>query len=38
MGYMERSLDLSCRQWEATEGFKLGREVMYLESLLFGIL
>lgn len=29
MGFMERSLDLICRQWEATESFKMGCEVMY---------
>ena len=36
MGFMERSLDLIRRQQEATEGFKLGCDVMYLERLLFG--
>lgn len=29
---MVRNLDLTCRQWRATEGFKLGHEVIYLES------
>lgn len=36
MEFMERTLDLICRQWEATEGFKLGCEVVYFERLLFG--